>query len=115
MKNILALLTGIFIASLSLNAEAYFSRGNGRNYYRGEGRGHYHPRPNPSRPYYPRPAPRPYPGYQLPPYYQVTCYARGMANGLTFYGISPDYNTASYLAMSYCQSSGQYCQFLGCQ
>jgi hypothetical protein len=71
------------------------------------------PRPVPVPPPYPAPypAPAPYPY----PYYQVTCYTQGLWNGVVFYGTGPNIYVANQNAAFACQSTGQACQYLGCQ
>jgi hypothetical protein len=98
IKNILALFAIVLVVSFETGAQAHY------------GRHPYPPRPYPTRPY----PPRPYP-YPNPQPYQVTCYTQGLANGAVFYGVGPDVYTANNWAFSVCQSTGQYCQSLGCQ
>lgn len=72
----------------------------------------------PSYPTYPVPYPAPYPRPYPTPYpqpYIVTCYAEGLTNGLVFYGLGQNVYIASQRAMLFCQSSGQYCQPIGCR
>ena len=101
IKNILALFTIVLVLGFESGAQAYYGR-------RADGR-----RPYPTRPYEPRPYPYPAPYPQ--PSYQVTCYAQGLSNGAVFYGVGSDVYTANNWAFSVCNSTGQYCQSLGCQ
>lgn len=100
MKNIFFLLVAIiFVVGFQANARP--------------GRPHY---PPPYASPYPPPYPPSYPVPYPPPYpYQVTCYTQGLANGAVFYGVGPDYYTANNWAFYACQSTGQYCQSLGCR
>ena len=97
IKNIFAIFAILLVLGFETSAQAY-------------GRRHYPVRPYPSQPYYP---PRAVP-YPQPQPYQVTCYTQGLANGAIFYGVGPDVYTATSWAFSVCNSTGQYCQSLGC-
>jgi len=70
--------------------------------------GHVYP---PHYPAYPRPA-YPYPTPFAP---VVTCYARGLLNGVVSYGISNNMPDATRIAFAFCQSNGQACHFIGCR
>ena len=63
-------------------------------------------------PYYPNPGWRP--AYPMPQGY-ITCFAQGMYNGAYFYGIGFNQFTANQWAHYACNSTGQYCQSLGCR
>jgi hypothetical protein len=56
-----------------------------------------------------------YPGYVTPYVPVVTCYARGMVNGVVSYGTATNIPAASHIAMTYCQATGQACYFIGCR
>lgn len=101
LKNIFAIFAVLLVLGFESGAQAH------------PGRRPYPPRPYPVRPVPPRPYPYPYPYPQ--PTYQVTCYAQGLANGAIFYGVGPDVYTATSWAFSVCNSTGQYCQSLGCR
>ena len=89
IKNLCILFSVFILVGLQSYAEAH--------------RGHHHHRPHP------------YPSYPYPQPYQVTCYAQGLTNGVVFYGVGPDVYTANQWALYTCQSTGQFCQFLGCR
>lgn len=91
IRNFCLLLAAVVVLGLS-QAQAFYGH-------------HHHP--------HPYPAPRPNPYYPAP--YQVTCFAQGLANGVIFYGVGPDVYTANQWALYACQSTGQYCQYMGCR
>ncbi len=83
-------------------------------------------RPGPVYPHYPNyPSYPNYPVYPVYPTYPtyptypvqsvVTCYAQGLSNGLSYYGIANNVFQASQNAMLLCQSWGQFCQATGCR
>ena len=118
----------VLMVVMTLGFEAQAQYNNGRNNRRP---GHVYPnypRPNyppvyPSYPNYPNYPSYPnypvYPQYPTYPNYPVqnvvTCYAIGLANGVSYYGIANNVFQASQNAMSLCQSWGQLCQATGCR
>ncbi|MEZ0390909.1 MAG: hypothetical protein ACAH59_01745 [Pseudobdellovibrionaceae bacterium] len=63
---------------------------------------------------YPYPAPAPYPVFPVPAAH-VTCFAQGLANGALYYGVGYNIYAANQWALYACNSSGQYCQLVGCR
>lgn len=96
IKNLCLLLSIFFVLGFQSAAEAHY------------GHGHHNHRPPPYVTPYPQ-----YPVYPQP--YQVTCYVQGLINGAVFYGYGSDIMTASRWAFQICNSTGQYCQALGCR
>lgn len=114
MKNtILALLA---LMALSFQANADWARtptpAPSNNHY------YYPPQyPHQQYPYYGQSPYYPGQGYYPSPmpYGYVTCFAQGMMNGAYFYGIGMNPMVANQWAHYACNSSGQYCQSMGCR
>jgi hypothetical protein len=108
-------LSVLVLLGLNFQASAQWARTpppSNNHYY-------YPPAPYPQQPY-------PYygycPSYPNPGYYPspmpmgyITCFAQGLANGAYFYGIGMNAFVANQWAQYACQSTGQYCQSLGCR
>lgn len=113
MKNILfTLITLVMISSTAAYAQQWATTpapqpGHNHGVYPYPGNAYYGTAPYP----YPAPHPLPFPM----PYGYMTCFAQGLANGAYFYGIGVNPLAAQQWAMYACNSTGQYCQIIGCR